>query len=129
MLNHYLFSHAKISGTGFTLHHGLNSPALVTGHWLGFNDLNLITNLTADLIMGFHACAGENHLFIKRMAILTGDLHHDGLGHFIAGNHTGHSTTIIHYAPSTAARLASRKTVSMRAMLERKTFKLLVSVN
>jgi hypothetical protein len=37
-----------------------------------------------------------HHLLVKGMAVFAGDLHHDRFGHFIAGDNTSHTTTIVH---------------------------------
>src|SRR5689334_18540604 len=129
MLDHGLFSHALIGCAGLALYNRLHCPALVARQWPGFHDLHLITDLAADLVMGLHPIARVDHLLVKRMAVFTCDLDHNGLGHFVAGDHTNQTSTIVHFAPSTAARSDSRRMVSMRAMLRRSTLRLLVSVN
>jgi hypothetical protein len=107
MLNHGLLSYTLIGGANFTLQDGFNRPALIAGQRAGFDDLNLITHLATDLIMRLHTHAGKHHLLIKRVTKLASDLHHNGFGHFIAGNDTSYTTTIVHFAPSTAAFLSA----------------------
>src|SRR5882672_10425223 len=111
-----LLSHTLVSSADLTLHNRLNRPALIARHRLGLYDLDLVTDLTTDLVMRLHTIARKHHLLIKRVTKFTSDLNYHGFGHFITGDHTGHSTTIIHYAPSRAACWASRRIVSMRAM-------------
>ena len=72
------------------------------------------------LIVRLKMAVGVHHFLVKRMTILARDFDHDSFCHFIAGDNTSHTTTIVHFAPSTAARSTSRRIVSMRAMLRRR---------
>src|SRR6266498_1233812 len=107
-----------------------DNPALVTRKRARFDNLNSVSNLTTNLIMCLHSLARVNDLAIQRMAEHTSDLHHDRLGHFVAGDDTSNATTIVHASPSaTSAEGPSRRMVCMRAISRRKTRKRLVSVN
>src|SRR5512139_964858 len=90
------FSHAGIRSPDFLLDDVFHHPALVARERAGFHDLDMIADLATDLIVGLHPLAGVNDLAIQRVAVDTSDLHHNGLGHFIAGYDTSHATTIVH---------------------------------
>src|SRR5262245_42942430 len=123
-------SDAGISSPGFFLDDVLYHPALVARERAGFHDLDLVADLATDLIMGFHTLAGVNDLAIQRVAVHTSDLHHNRLGHFVAGYDTSHATTIVHASPfAFSAEGCSRRMVSMRAISRRRMRKRLVSVS
>src|SRR5271157_3929974 len=121
---------ACISSAGLALDNRLNNPALITGQRAGLNNLDLIPNLTTDLIVSLDSFAGIHDLFIKRMAKLANNFHYNGLGHFVAGDLPSDSTTIVHALPSVTAEPAiSWRTLSMRATSRRNIRMRLVSVN
>src|SRR5512139_1869304 len=129
-INSRNFSDTGICSPDFLLDDVLHHPALVARERTGFHDLDLVADLATDLIVSLHPLAGVNDLAVQRVAVDTGDLHHDRLLHFIAGYDTSHATTIVHASPSAvSAEGFSRRMVSMRAISRRKMRKRLVSVN
>src|SRR6187549_285182 len=91
---------AGIRSSDFFLDNVLHHPAFIAGQRSGFDDLDLVADLATDLIMSLYPLTGVYDLAIERVAIDTSDLHHDRLGHFVAGYDTSHATTIVHASPS-----------------------------
>src|SRR5690606_28886318 len=108
VLDHDLLLHLQVGHTGvfradLALDDLFHNPALVARDRLRFHDLDLVANLSTDFVMGLDALAGMHHLVIQGMTELARDLHHDSLGHFVAGDDTNDSTTIVHPSPSTTS--------------------------
>src|SRR6266496_440079 len=127
----YIYIYVQVSDTSigsadFFLHNVFHHPAFVTGKRASLNNLDLVTDLATDLIVSLYMLASVNHFAVQRVTEFARNFHHYGLGHFVAGDDTSHTTTIVHASPSVFASAVvcslacSRKIVCMRAISRRK---------